>query len=376
MRLEFGEIRIGEISKRHLNDVINNNWVSEGPKVDLFEKSWGKLFDYDYNISMSSGTDAGINSLLALYDYGAQRGDEIIIPALAFAAVGNAVITAGFNPIFIDIERDTLNINPFQIEDRITPKTRAIFAVHTMGKPCKMDIISEIAKKHKLILFEDACEAHGAKFKGKFVGHWGKAVTFSYYAAHLICCGEGGMVSTNDEQFSKIICSTKSHGRKDGSIYFDHVRTGLNSKMNDMEASLGLGGVDEFWNTFNKRKGNLSYLLNKVNALKHFAFFNLEEETDSISPHAFSIVLKDPKYNLKGLYTTLEQNSVSCKRNFGSMPTQHKAFAFLGHSFGAFPESEYVGDNGLHLGIHQYLSQADLDYVSDILHEYFFNIIQ
>ena len=371
MRIEFGELRIGETAKKHLFDVINTNWASAGPKVKLFEKSWGELFNYTYNISMSSGTDADINVLMALYDYGAQRGDEIIVPALAFAAVGNAVLAAGFKPVFIDIERHTLNINPFQIEDKISPKTRAIFTVHTMGKPCKMDVISNIAKKHKLMLFEDSCEAHGAKFKGKFVGHWSDAATFSYYAAHLICCGEGGMVSSNDENFSKIVRSTKSHGRKDGSIYFDHVRPGLNSKMNDLEASLGLEGVDEFWDTYNARKENLNYLLKKVSDLKQFAFFNLEEETDIVAPHAFSIVLKDSKYNLKRLYDMLEKSSVKCKRNFGSMPTQHKAFAFLGHSIGEFPESEYVGDNGLHFGIHQYLSREDLDYVSDLLHEYF-----
>ena len=129
--------------------------------------------------------------------------------------------------------------------------------------------------------------------------------------------------------------------------------------------------MKKFWEIFNKRKDNLYYLLEKTRDLQKYAWFNSEEEHEVVSPHAFSVTLKNPKYNMKELYKFLEDNSVKCKRNFGSMPTQHKAFEFLGHRFGEFPEAEYVGDNGLHFGIHQYLSKDDLDYVSGLLHEYF-----
>ena len=369
MKIEFGDLRIGEIAKNHINDALKTNWISRGPKVKQFEENWGKLFNYKYNIATSSGTDADINACAVLHDFGAKRGDEIIVPALSFIATSNAVLAAGFIPRFVDVEKHTLNINPKLIEQAITDKTKAIMVVHTMGKPCEMDTISKIAKKHNLLLFEDACESHGAKYKDKFVGHWSDIACFSFYAAHLVCSGEGGMLSTNNEQIAKILRSTSDHGRE--GIYFDHIRFGLNSKMNDLEASVGLEGLEEFWQTFNKRKDNLYYLLNKLSDLKKFAYFNLEEENDTISPHAFSITLKDPKYNYKALYSCLEDNSVRCKRNFGSIPTQHKAFAFLNHKLGEFPEAEYIGDNGLHFGIHRYLSKEDLDYVSDLLHKYF-----
>ncbi len=163
MRIEFGDLKIGEVAKKHLAEAVDSNWVSGGPKVKKFEEEWGKLFDYKYNVAMSSGTDADINACFALYDLGAKRGDEIIVPALAFIAPANAVLAAGFKPVFVDIEKHTLNINPEKIEEKITPRTRAIMVVHTMGKPCKMDRIAEIAKKHNLTLIEDACEAHGAK---------------------------------------------------------------------------------------------------------------------------------------------------------------------------------------------------------------------
>ncbi len=371
MRIEFGDLRLGEEARQHLLDVLATNWASMGPKVKKFEEEWSKLFDYKHSVAMSSGTDGNINSCLVLYDYGAQRGDEIILPALSFISPANGVLAAGFKPVFVDVERETLNINPKKIEEKITPKTRAIIAVHTMGKPSDMSEILEIARKNSLVVIEDACEAHGARYNGKFVGHWGDMAIFSYYAAHLICCAEGGMISTNNGEIAKILGSTRSHGRRDGSLYFDHVRLGLNSKMNDLEASLGLEGIKNFWDVFNKRKENLYYLLKKVADLERFAYFNSENDYEIVSPHAFSVTLKDPRYNCSAFADFLSARSINQKRNFGSIPTQHRAFAFLGHTLGEFPEAEYIGDNGIHFGIHQFLSREDLDYVSDVLHEYF-----
>lgn len=371
MKIEFGDLRLNELSEQNLKDVLRTNWVSAGPKVKKFEEEWSKLFGYKYSVAMDNGTSADMACCMALYDLGAKRGDEIIAPACAFAAVGNSILAAGFIPVFVDINRETLNIDATKIQEKITDKTRAIMAVHTMGKPCDMDAINDIARKNNLFVIEDSCEAHGARYKGKFIGQHGDMAAFSYYAAHLICCGEGGMVSTNSTKIAGLLESVRSHGRKPNSLYFDHIRFGLNFKMNDLEASIGLSQIQDFWKIFDKRKENLYYLLQKLKDLQKFAFFNLEEEYEVVCPHAFEITLKDPKYNLPALYKFLMDNSINCKRTFGSMPTQHKAFEFLGYKLGDFPEAEYVGDNGLHFGIHQYLSKEDLDYVSDKLHEYF-----
>ena len=371
MRIEFGDLKLDDEAKANLLHCWETSWVSGGPKVKKFEEEWGKLFGYKNNLAVYSGTGADIAACMVLYDFGAKRDDEIIAPALAFAAVGESILQAGFKPVFVDVEKHTLNINPRKIEEKITPKTRAIMAVHTMGKPCEMEMIMQIARKHNLIVIEDACEAHGAKYKGKFIGHWGDMSTFSYYIAHLVCCGEGGMISTNNDKISDILKSIRTHGRKGGLLYFDHERLGSNLKMNDMEASIGLSEIKKFWNIFDTRKKSLIYLLYKVKDLEKYAYFNLEEKDEVVCPHAFSITMKDPKYNCSALYKFLEDNSIKCKRNFGSMPTQHQAFAFLGHKLGDFPESEYIGDNGLHFGIHQFLTLSDLDYISEKIHEYF-----
>jgi len=370
-KIKFGDLKINSEAKNIINKALDSNYVSGGPLIEELEKEWGRLFGYKYNVAVSNGTDADIAACLCLYDFGAKRDDEIIVPALAFASVGNSVLAAGFKPVFVDIKRETLNIDPEKIEEKISSKTRAIMVVHTMGKPCEMEIIQNLAKKYNLKIIEDCCEAHGAKYKDKFVGQFGDVASFSYYVAHVISGGDGGMCSTNNPEIYEILLSLKNHGRKAYSIYFDHIRHGLNFRINILPAAIVLSGINNFWTVFNKRKENLYYLLEKTKTLKDFAFFNSEEPHEKVSAHAFSLVLKDPKYDYKKLYKFLEDNSIECKRNFGSMPTQHKAFEFLNHKLGEFPEAEYVGDNGLHFGIHQYLSEQDLDYAANILNNYF-----
>ena len=374
MRLAFGDLKVSEEAKKYLQEVIDSNRVSGGLKVKRLEDSWGNLFDYKYNVAVSSGTTADIAACMTLYDTaGAKPNDEIIAPALAFAAVGNSIRAAGFIPKFVDVKRDTMSINADLIEEKITDKTRAIMVVHTMGKPCDMDKIVEIANKYGLKIIEDCCEAHGAKYKGQFIGTFGDVAAFSFYVAHIVSCGDGGMLSTNKKEIRDIVDSTKHHGRKPGSLYFDHQRYGLNFRMNDLTASIGIPEIERFQEIFDKRKENFNYLIEATKDLEDVAYFVQEESHEVVSPHAFSIILKNPKQDYNKLYSFLESNGIQCKRNFGSMPTQHDAFKYLGHKLGEFPEAEYVGNNGLHFGVHQFLKKEDLDFAVDKLHEYFEN---
>ena len=371
MRISFGDLVIGDIAKRNFQRVFDKNWASEGDNVREFEAKFAAKFGYKHAIATSSGTDADMVSCAALYDFGANREDEIIVPALSFVATTNSVLAAGFIPKFVDVELETLNIDPAKIKEAITDKTRAIMVVHTMGKPCDMDLILKIAKKHNLKVIEDACEAHGAMYKGKIVGKIGDMGAFSFYTAHQIVCGEGGMVTTEDDKIADIVRSVKSHGRPPGSIYFDFRRIGFNSKMNDMEAALGLEGIETFDEFFNKRKHNLYNLLRLTKDLSKYCYFIKEEKYEKVSPHAFPLVLKDKKYNRNKLYQYLESKGIQCKTLFGSLPTQHNAFKFLNYRYGDFPVAEYIGNNGLHFGMHQYLNDDDMLFINQMLREYF-----
>jgi dTDP-4-amino-4,6-dideoxygalactose transaminase len=370
-RVSFGDLVIGDIAKKYFQKVFDKNWASEGDNVKEFEQKFAAKFGCKHAIATSSGTDADIVSCAALYDYGANRGDEVIVPALSFVATANSILAAGLTPKFVDIELETLNLDPSKIEEAITDRTRAIMAVHTMGKPCEMDSIMKIAEDHDLKIIEDACEAHGATYKGKLAGTIGDMGAFSFYTAHQIVCGEGGMVATNDDKIADVVRSVKSHGRPFGSLYFDFQRIGFNSKMNDLEAALGLEGIEYFDEHFNKRKNNLYKTLEMTEDLSDYCYFIKEETYEKVSPHAFPLVLKDKKYNRDSLYKYLESKGIQCKTLFGSLPTQHNAFKFLDYVDGDFPVSEYVGKNGLHFGMHQYLNDDDLHFISDTLHDYF-----
>mgnify|MGYP003112064841 CR=1 FL=1 len=367
-RIEFGELKIGELALKNLKEVCENNWASYGPKCKEFEKKWGDLFDYRYNLSTSSGTDAVIQACLCLYSLGAERQSEIITPALSFIATSNAIRSSDFKPVFCDVERETLNIDPSKIEEKITDKTKAIMAVNTMGRPCDMKSIIDIAKKYDLLVIEDACESHGAKYQGQYIGTIGDISCFSFYVAHLICCGEGGMVSTNREDLYNSVFSTRCHGRS--GFYFDHPIYGLNSKMNDLEASLGLEAVEVFWDTFNKRYKYMKQMRGACEGFENLAYFSEEDEGNVNCPHGFSITLKEP--NKIEIFTNyLEERGIHWKRNFGSIPTQHGAFSYLNHKLGEFPESEHIGDNGFHIGVHQHLTSEDVEYVCESLIEGF-----
>jgi dTDP-4-amino-4,6-dideoxygalactose transaminase len=370
-RITFGHIEVGESARRWLQEALDRNWVSEGPNVQRFEAEFAKKFGYAHAVATSSGTDAGIVAMAALLGRGASRGDEVITPALAFAATANCILAAVLTPKFVDVELETLNINPGLIEAAIGPRTRAIQVVHTMGKPCRMEEILRIARKHSLPVIEDACEAHGAALHGRRVGSFGSMTLFSFYAAHIICSGEGGMIAVSDPEWAALCRSIRSHGRRGGQLYFHFDRVGFNSKMNDLEAAIGLEGLENFDHTFAVRRRHLTRLWDLLVPLEDRVLLYRDGPGEVTCPHAFPLVLRDPKQSVDGLYQHLEQKGIQCKTLFGSLPVQHGAFRFLGYRPGSFPVAERIGATGLHFGVHQYLTDHDIDYAAENVRSYF-----
>ena len=369
-KIKFGDLKLNELSKFYVNDAVNKNWVSEGNNVKLFEEKFTKLFNYNHGVMTSSGTSALMCALMSLYDKGASIGDEVIVPSSSFIATSNAVRAVGFVPVFVDIEKKSLNIDPKLISKKITDKTIGIVPVHNMGVPCDMDRIMGIATSNDLIVIEDCCESHGAMFKDRYVGSIGHMGVFSFYTAHIISCGEGGIVVTHDSHIKDLVRSVKSHGRTPGCNYFSFERFGLNCKSNDLCAGVGLGEIEHFWEIFNKRKDNLKYLLGKTKHLKHDMSFILKDKPLEyiVSPHAFPVVMKKEKKDKIMLF--LENFGIECKTLFGCIPTQHEAFGYLGYEKDVFPIAEMVGDYGFHFGIHQFLDYEALDYVAEVLTNY------
>ena len=373
-RIEFGELRIGQNARRNLLHVCDTNWASGGPKVKDLEDRFSKLFGYNISVVMSSGSVCVTNACLSIYDLkGATRGvSEVIVPACSFIATSNGVRAAGLIPRFVDVKKETLNIDESKIEEAINDNTVAIMPVHTMGRMAEMNAICSLGRRYNLTVIEDACEAHGAAlcdgYTSKYVGNWGDMSIYSYYIAHLVCCGEGGMVSTNDDNIADILSSTRSHGRPFNSIYFDHQRTGLNSKMNDLEASIGLEAVSVFWDTFWTRHKFMKTMRAAAEGFEDVAWFSEEDDECINCPHGFSITCKE-EGKIDKVKETFDKYNIHHKRNFGCIPTQHRAFEDMGYYLGDFPNAEWIGDNGVHIGCHQYLTEENLDRICTAIKE-------
>lgn len=386
MRMTFGTVSVTDASKKMIEQILKSNRLSSGKYVREFEKKFAGLVGAKEAVAVSSGTDADALALAVLYDFGAKRQDEIIVPALSFAATGNAVLQAGFTPVFVDINRKTLNIDPLKIEKAITKKTRAIMPVHLMGKPAEIDAISPIARKYNLYIIADAAEAHGAIYKNKNVGSLGDMVAYSLYIAHIITTVEGGIIATDNLEFAQILRSLRSHGRackcdscvlniasaycpqrfeyKNGSdIRFMFERMGFSAKMNEMEAAVGLGNLEIYQDILNKRRENLYYLIEEFKKFSQYMVTITKEPYEETGPHAFPIVIQEEaKFTRNQFMAYLEQQGIETRTLFSSIPTQCPGFSFLGYKIGDFPNAEYIGDHGIHIGVHQDLGRQECDY--------------
>ncbi len=367
-KVPFGTVSVTEEARRLIDAALEAKWVTRGKYVQEFEEKFAKLFGVKEGVTVSSGTDADAICCSVLYDFGAKRGDEVIIPALTFVATANAVLQAGLTPVFVDVNRNTLNIDPDKIEKAITKKTRAIMPVHLMGKPAEMNKILAIAKKYKLYVIEDAAEAHGAEYHGKKIGAIGDMAAFSLYAAHIITTIEGGIMITNNHQMAEAMRSLRNHGIV-GKFQFQ--RIGFSAKMNEIEAAVGLGNIKIFDTILGRRRRNLLYLIDKFKKFDKFFITIKEDKHEKIGPHAFSIILRENcKFTKDEFVDYLDKAGIDSRNLFYSIPTQCDSYAFMGHKLGEFPESEYCSDYGFHIGIHQDIELADLDYTVEAVDDF------
>ncbi len=366
--MPFGTVSITPQARQWIDQILDSKWVTKGKYVARFEEEFARLFGAKFAVAMSSGTDADSLALATLYDFGAVRGDEIIVPALSFIATGNAVFQSGFEPVFVDVKRETLNIDPSKIEKAVTSKTKAIMPVHLMGKPADMDPIKVIAQRHKLFIIEDAAEAHGAEYKGRKIGTLGDMAAFSLYAAHIITTIEGGVVLTDNPAMAEALRSLRNHGMVEKFVF---QRIGFSAKMNEIEAAVGLGNIEIFRTILERRRRNMRYLIEQFKAFEEFFFSIQEESHEKLGPHAFPITLREGVPFTKDEFVDfIEEAGIDSRNLFYSIPTQCPGYAFLGYQLGDFPNAEYFGNNGCHIGVHQDLEIGDLDYVIGVVREF------
>ena len=370
-KVPFGCITISPQAKDEISNLLSGGGqVTNGPLVKQFEEAFAHKFRAKNAIAVSSGTDACTIALTSLIDNGLSRGDEVIIPALTFVATANAVVNAGLVPRFVDVEGDTLNIDPVQIEYAITEKTKAIMIVHLMGKPCNMHEIMKVVEKYKLILIEDCAEAHGAEYYGLPVGSFGKLACYSLYAAHIVSSIEGGMITTNDDATANRCKELRNHGLKLNGSNWTFDKIGFSSKMNELEAAVGLGNLNDFDTIIAKRKSNFEYLTKGLEPYWKYFYTIKPGEYDVLSPHAFAILTNIETVDKDKFVKFLTEKGIDNRNLFYSIPTQADCYKYLGYSYGQFPMAEESSLIGTHIGIHQDLSIDQLNYVIESIKEF------
>ncbi len=243
---------ISQAEKDAVLDVLDSGMLAQGPRVAELEKKFAEVCGVPYAIATSSGT-TGLH--LALLANGIGEGDEVITSSFTFIASVNSILFTGAKPVFIDIDEETFNLNPALLERAITEKTRAIMPVHLYGQLCDMDPVLEVAKKHDLVIIEDAAQAIGGMYKGGPAGSFGTGV-FSLYATKNVMSGEGGMITTASEEVAESCRMLRNHGMK---RRYYHDMLGYNYRMTDIHAAIGLVQLSRLEEMTEKRRVNAEY---------------------------------------------------------------------------------------------------------------------
>lgn len=240
-RISVAQPKLAGNERKYVLDCLDTNWISSNGKyITAFEESFAKFCNVKHAIATNNGTTALHLALVAL---DLQPGDEVIIPTVTYIATANAVRYCGATPVLVDVCEDTMNINPEEIEKKITAKTRGIIPVHLYGHPADMEAINKLAEQHGLWVVEDAAEAHGAKVLGNKVGGLGTCAAFSFFGNKIITTGEGGMVTTNDNKLADKLRLFRGQGMDPNRRYWFPV-IGYNYRMTNIQAALGLAQME------------------------------------------------------------------------------------------------------------------------------------
>ncbi|MBN1589319.1 MAG: DegT/DnrJ/EryC1/StrS family aminotransferase, partial [Pirellulales bacterium] len=270
--------------QRVLDALRTGNWGKfQGDEVRQFEESFGEYHGARHAFGVVNGTVA---LRLALWAGGVGPGDEVIVPPYTFVATASAVLELGAIPVFADLELETFNIDPAAIEAVVTPRTRAIVPVHLGGLPCQMDAIMAIAQCHRLLVVEDACHAHGARYKGRSVGSLGHAACFSFQSSKNVTCGEGGMILTNDDSLAECCWSIHNCGRVPDGQWYDHHQLGGNHRLGELQGALLNAQWSRFEGQAQRREENGLYLDER---LRDMPGIHPQRRTADCTRHAYHL---------------------------------------------------------------------------------------
>lgn len=350
-------------------DTIKSGWISTGPKCAELEEMFAKMLGAKYAVSVTNCTDA-LHLCCLLCGFG--PGDEVISPSLTFAASANCIRYAGATPVFADIiGPEHINLDPADIERKITPKTKGIVVVHMAGYPAKLDEIMAIAKKHNLKVVEDACHGPLSEYKGKKLGTIGDCSAFSFFSNKNISTGEGGMFVTNSEELAAKAKLMRSHGmttmsyqRASGhATAYDIVELGYNFRMDDIRASIAIEQLKKLPEDLNKRMAVRKRYVEKLSSIKGVVvpFADCNEFTSNyIMPVVLTQGSKDDRDAIREkIHAAGIQTSVH-------YPAIHR-FSIYKNCGAVLPQTDYVTDHEITLPMYAALTMEQVDFICETL---------
>lgn len=345
---------------RAVVDVLKTRWLSLGPKLGEFEKKFADYVGTKYAVAVNSGTSA---LHLAVKALGIGPGDEVIVTPFSFVASANCVLFEGATPVFVDIEPETFNIDPKKIEEKITPRTKAIIPVDVFGRPSDKEAIMRIAKKHKLKIIEDSAEALGAEYKGKKVGTFGDCAIFAFYPNKQMTTGEGGVLVTNNKEIYDLCISLRNQGRGIGGEWHEYIRLGYNYRITDMQCALGISQLKKISSILSKRDkvaAEYSKRLAKINGIKT-PFDSVNDLKLKVSWFVYVIQVDENKKEL--FMQELKKRGVECSAYFQPIHLMKFYKEKYGFKPGDFPVCENISKTTIALPFYTVMKTEDIDYV-------------
>ena len=358
--------------------------LTNGEKVVEFEKAWSEWLGVKHSIFVNSGTSANELTMLAL-KYMYPDGGEIIMPPLTWISDINSVLFAGFDPVFVDINLKNLSFDMDKLETKVTSKTKAIFVTHVLGLNGLSKKLLEFCEKSRILLIEDVCESHGATFNGTKLGSIGFASNFSFYFAHHMSTIEGGMISTNDDNFYQFCRSLRSHGMvreltdeslkseyeknySDLNQDFVFIGPAHNFRSTEINAVLGLFQLKKLDDNNLKRISNFEYFLDKLDPIKYYTDFDIDGQCN----YAFILIMNNPNFDLRDrIENTLRENGIEFRRGLsgGGNQLRQPFFKDKNIDYSDFKNVDHVHNFGWYIGNYPSLEIEKIDNLVRLLNE-------
>jgi len=348
-------------------EVLKSGMIAQGPKTKELEDMFAKLCGTKHSIAFSNGTTAIHTAVRAL---GISDGDEVITVPFTFVATANPVLMERGKVVFVDIAEDDFCIDPNKIEEKITDKTKAIIPVDLFGQIYKYKEIKKIADKYDLKILEDACQAVGATQDGKVAGSFGDAGAFSLYATKNIATGEGGMLTTDDDDIARHAKMYRHHGQ-DEAVRYEYLELGHNYRMTDIAATIGVEQMKKLDRIIETRVRNAQLFNEGLSNLKGIITPKVSEGNTHVY-HQYTIrITEEYGHTREELMEFLKENEIGCGIYYPKPLHMHEHFRKMGYKEGDFPVSEMLSKEVLSLPVNPFVTKEDVEFIIDKIEEFF-----